>query len=744
MAPGLAMILLVLAGQAATPARPAPPALHGVVVNAKTAAPIADARVLLVELARSTKSDADGRFSFATVPPGRYTLTVSMIGYIFVHRQVNVGASAIALTLPLTEGTGAYQENVTITATTAPPREIGVASQSDVGSAGLQDLRGVAAVAPMRAMQALPGVATGDDFQSQFSVRGSSFRHVGIVIDGTATPLLLHTVRNTNDTGSVAMINTDVLERASLMAGPHPQRHGDWVGATLQFDLRDGSRDRSQLRGAVSGTSASMVLEGPLGPSRHASWIASIRRSYVDWLIRKIDPNIDSTLGFSDAQAKVVYDLTNRQQLQFTAIGGDATYRDENTGLANGLHTANSKSVLGSGAWRYTRNAVLFSQRVSFIGSKFKDLGLVGQELGTGYGRGVVWRGDATWFVNKSWALEAGAKSEWQHQTLTERNFQIVNQQPRQRFIAASASHTNLASGWGELSRHTAATGFSIGARVTRDSLSARTVVSPWLLGEWTAGRLTARVSGGVAHQFPELELQRALPERVAERARMIDAGLDHQLPHGLRWQLTAFGREDANVLRRSGEDRIDGGRRFTESVFPMFTSTLGGRSRGVDVLFARRATTGLTGWIAYTYAHTRYHDRVIGEEFDGDFDQRHTVNVFVQERLSYRTAVSAKLRMGSNFPLVGYFQGTLDALHLGTRRNQIRLPSYARLDIRANRTYTFDRRRLTLFLELMNATGRRNLGQAAGFIRGATFEAIGYTEKLIPFVPSVGMLIEF
>ena len=76
----------------------------------------------------------------------------------------------------------------------------------------------MAADDPMRAVQALPGVATGDDFQSQFSVRGSAFRHVGVVIDGTATPLLLHTVKNTNDTGSVAMINTDVLEGASLLA----------------------------------------------------------------------------------------------------------------------------------------------------------------------------------------------------------------------------------------------------------------------------------------------------------------------------------------------------------------------------------------------------------------------------------------------------------------------------------------------------------------------------------------------
>src|SRR5205807_2036476 len=140
----------------------------------------------------------------------------------------------------------------------------------------------------------------------------------------------------------------------------------------------------------------------------------------------------------------------------------------------------------------------------------------------------------------------------------------------------------------------------------------------------------------------------------------------------------------------------------------------------------------------------TRYSDRATNESFDGDFDQRHTVNIFVQERLSYRTAVSAKLRLGSNFPLVGYFQGAVDALKLGSERNQVRLPNYARLDIRANRTYTFDRRRLTLFIELVNTTNRGNLGQAPGTVRGSAFDAVNYTRKLLPFIPSLGVLMEF
>ncbi len=43
-----------------------------------------------------------------------------------------------------------------------------------------------------------------------------------------------------------------------------------------------------------------------------------------------------------------------------------------------------------------------------------------------------------------------------------------------------------------------------------------------------------------------------------------------------------------------------------------------------------------------------------------------------------------------------------------------------------------------------MNALGRRNLGQADGFFRQPSLEAVAYTEKLIPRIPSVGFLIEF
>jgi hypothetical protein len=162
-----------------------------------------------------------------------------------------------------------------------------------------------------------------------------------------------------------------------------------------------------------------------------------------------------------------------------------------------------------------------------------------------------------------------------------------------------------------------------------------------------------------------------------------------------------------------------------------------------VDVVIGRHATNGPGGWLAYTWAHTRHQDRLTGERFDGDFDQRHTLNLFVQQRLSYRMNASAKLRVGSSFPIVGYFDGVAEDMRLSTERNRVRIPAYSRLDLRLSRTFTFVRSRLTLFVEVMNATGHDNYGPADGSIRN-TLQAVNYVEQLIPRLPSAGILWEF
>ena len=49
------------------------------------------------------------------------------------------------------------------------------------------------------------------------------------------------------------------------------------------------------------------------------------------------------------------------------------------------------------------------------------------------------------------------------------------------------------------------------------------------------------------------------------------------------------------------------------------------------------------------------------------------------------------------------------DGYMLSAQRNGVRLPAYSRLDLRADRTFTYRKSRLTLFMEVVNAINRDN-----------------------------------
>src|SRR5262249_62415078 len=81
----------------------------------------------------------------------------------------------------------------------------------------------------------------------------------------------------------------------------------------------------------------------------------------------------------------------------------------------------------------------------------------------------------------------------------------------------------------------------------------------------------------------------------------------------------------------------------------------LDGFARGVELMI-QRSTSSLSAWFSYAYGRNRYHDTVNGESFWGDFDQRHTINASASYRHSARASFVAKLRIGSNFPIPGYY----------------------------------------------------------------------------------------
>jgi hypothetical protein len=723
--------------------------IEGLVFDAGTGEPLARVLVRVDDRQETLTSDI-GTFALRGLPRQRVRLTVSVVGYILVQRVIDLTREDVLdLRIPLSGGTGTYTETVTVTAAPFRPVEPGVAVQQTLGSAELQVLRGVLADDPLRAVQVLPGVATGDDLRSEFSVRGSDFGHMNFTVEGFQAPFLLHTVRVVEDraaTGSVAMVNSDVIEEATLLSGGYAQRFGNRTGAELDFRLRAGSRDRTQVRAAVGGTAASVVAEGPIGRARRGSWLFSARKSYLDALIDRLT---DEALGFafSDVLGKAVYDVTSRQHLELALVAGrsrlerspaDVDDRDFFAGI--------NASAAAIGTWRLAVRRGFVAARVYAGTNEFHNDTILGVPLDRGTDRQLASRVDFGIVVRPGLQLDGGAQVEHDdrvrhHDREFGDSFRTINAFDENAIRSGAYLHLK----W-DVGRRLS---LMPGARVDRWSLTDQRTASPWLLFEWRAARgWTVRGGTGIYRQFPAFEHvvgTLGVPGMPPERAQSVDVSLERTLGDTWRMGVAAYDRAERSFIRRlGGETRIADGRLVRGSSTAPHDSRLEGSARGVEFLLQRRDPNGLSGWLAYSFGKSRYTDTVSGESFWGDLDQRHALNAYASYRVSTRWNLGAKLRIGSNFPVPGYYVEQDGTYFISDQRNAERLPVYARLDIRAGRTFTWSRARLTLFGEIINVLDRDNVRSNPPRIDGRTWRVSSLFETMIPIVPSAGVLVEF
>ena len=722
--------------------------ITGTIVEARTGAPLPAVLVKVQSTGQQAFSDADGRFEIADVPVGSQTLLVSVVGYGLVRRDVTVsGTDAVDVTIPVNEGASTYVEEVSVGASRFREAEPGVASQSVLGSREILALRGLVADDPFRAVQVLPGVTTGDDFRAEFAVRGLGPQNIGISIDGVDSPLLFHTVRGVQDTGSLALINSDILESAALLAGPHPQRLNSHLGSRLDFTTRDGSRERLTVRGMLSASAASTVLEGPLGGNKNASWMVSIRKSYIDWLLRQIDSTTDTTFGFTDGQAKVTIDLTPRQTLRVSVIAGRSVLREnEDPPDANTLDPATNTSLIGNVQWRFTPSATFTtSQQLYYIDSKYQNRVYDGRTREEGYDRDLTWRGSGGWNPKSGHLIEFGAQAQSLSAKRIDRRFQINSEQ----LLLDTTIDAWSAGGWAHY-RWTPDPRLSItpGVRVDHWQLYDQTRASPWLLAEYEVRPGTRlRAGAGIQHQSATIDHSiYALPDPplVPERAATIEASIEQRFGSAWRMTLSGYHRRDDDRLRLVNGDVQLVGNRVVPPSNPHWENALTGNTNGAEIVVERRAASGLNGWLSYSWNDSTVTDAARGETFAADFDQRHTVNAYVGYRWGGRTTLSARMRYGSNFPIVGYVGEDSAGYVLTTERNGVRLPEYARLDLRADRAFTYRRSRLTLFMEVVNVTNRDNYRPNSGFVNPISRRVFEPIESLFPLLPVAGVLIEF
>jgi outer membrane receptor for ferrienterochelin and colicin len=658
-------------------------------------------------------------------------------------------------TIVLNEDAAALTESVTVTAGPYETSQTNAASEQTLNKRELHALSSILLSDPLRAAQALPGVTTNDDFRSEFAVRGAGFDRVGLYLDGILTDNFVHTLQgNYVDGGSLSVINADTVNNLSLMSGAFPAKYGDRTGGILDIETRDGNRVKPAGRFAASLSGLSGVVDGPFANGR-GSYLIAGRKSYVGYLVRKINDQNNFTnnppiLGFADVQGKVLYDLSKRNQVGFSLIVGSFDFdrnRDRNLLGPDTLFRGTSRNLLFNAHWSYTPNSQVFWQtrffdlRTNFRNTNNEDIKLLDGKR-TQYGV----RSDVNFTSRRGHRIETGvyirSLSEksvnqfFDFFTGTIQDFNRLNRQGTEESFYAQDT-------WSTERLGLSLTG---GGRVEHSSSTGETLFSPRGSFGWAVAKdWKVRAAAGRYYQFPEFSQmfgRLGNPGLQAERSTHYNASIERRFGDRIRFLTEVYDREDDKLFFSLFEPRLVGND-VTFAQFP-FQNSLRGHARGVELTLQRRSANKLTGWVSYAYSHTKLTDAQTGLTFASDTDQRHTLNVYGSYRFSETLNLSSAWRYGSGEPVPGFYRKVGQEYFLSNERNTTRLPVYSRVDVRVNKAFLFKHWKLTLNGELINALNRENL-RFAGFeffdFDGRVF---GQLDRVIPRLPSAGVVIEF
>lgn len=698
----------------------------------------------------------EGRFEFSQPAQPGCTVLAQLVGYRPVRVELS-GDSEIEIAM--TPDTLSRRESVEVREGAFAVQAESSPSERVISGLEMKTLAGVLVDDPLRAVQALPGVASSKDYVAQFSLRGAAFERTGVWLDGVLLRSPFHTVQSQEKTGSMSVINADLVEEVALHAGAPPVHYYDRTAGAVDMRLRDGSRSGPAIRLNSGVASTGLILEGPAGKQRRGSWLAAARKSYLQYLLRRSTADDWLAFGFVDAEGRFTYDLSPSQQITLSVLDGrsdlDRTHVRDRLGL-NAIMNGEYHVTVAGAAWRWAPSSrALVTQRLSWMRERAYNVNNLELELSRmGYAE-WAWNGALDWSWSPRAPFQAGGALRRLHDDGFTARYQFNPLALRRK----DGWRGTAARGGGYLHQGWSAgpVTLGVGARFDADSEAGPSAVSPHASAAARLGqRMRVQAAWSQAVQYPSL-MARFVANMgnrylAPERANHAVAGVEYLLDDRTRLRVETFYRAGRDLIAQPLlEPRLlSSGAIFIPPEAPLYLNSVRGTARGAEIFLQRRSANRLSGWISYGWVKTRMRDAVTGAVYPDDSEQRHTVTLFGSLRLTPSIHASARYGYGSNFPIPGFFRWENGRYFLSDQRNSLRLPDYHRLDFRINKSFHVEAGRGwtwrgTLYAEVMNATNRHNTTFDAfnGFNTRTGEARIGFL-KLFPVVPAAGVMLEW
>src|SRR5690606_24969908 len=226
--------------------------IAGTVTDADSNQPVADVRVGIQELDRFTYTDAEGRYRFTDVPPGRYTVVTELLGRAPARRTVTVTAGAeVVADFRLAINALSLEQFVVSVSREAQRRSEIAASVGVVSGEALRETR---PAHPSEVLGQVPGVWVNQT--------GGEGHMAAIRQPQTTSPVYLYLEDGvpTRSTGffnhnALYEINLPQADRLEVIKGPTTALYGsDAVGGIINVSTRAAGPE-SAIDGAVEGGS---------------------------------------------------------------------------------------------------------------------------------------------------------------------------------------------------------------------------------------------------------------------------------------------------------------------------------------------------------------------------------------------------------------------------------------------------------------------------------------------------------
>ncbi len=320
--------------------------------DASTGESIVGGTVYIKEAGHDAQTNNYGFYS-VSVPPGKYTVAFSFVGYKPLLQAIDL-SSSVNYTAELQSATQLKEVQVTSARKDENVKntEMGTISLSIERIKALPVLFGEVDV--LKTLQLLPGVQSAGEGNSGFYVRGGGPDQNLVLLDEA-------TIYNTGHLfGFFSVFNSDAIKDVTLVKGGAPANYGGRLSSVVDVSMKEGNMKEYHATGGIGLIASRLTLEGPIKKDRGSFMLAG-RRTYIDAIARPFSKRLENTgYYFYDLNLKANYKIGEKDRLYLSGYWGVDKFKfaNERGTFKADIPWGNKTATL---RWNHQFNAKLFA-----------------------------------------------------------------------------------------------------------------------------------------------------------------------------------------------------------------------------------------------------------------------------------------------------------------------------------------------------------------------------------------------